>query len=458
MEHGDLDFTTATASQLLFALANRRITASALCEAAIARIEAKDAAINAVVVRDFDAARAAAREADAELATGARRPLLGLPMTVKESFDVAGLPTTWGLAEHRGNRVQDDAVAVARLRRAGAVILGKTNVAPALADYQANNPVYGRTANPLDLTRSPGGSSGGSSAALAAGYVSLELGSDIAGSIRVPAAFCGVFGHKPSYDLVPLRGHAFPGSDGATVELGVVGPMARSADDLTLALDVLAGPDLDGARAYQLRLPPPRHERLKDYRVLLLDQHPMVATASEIRDAIGALADELGRAGVKVARQSALLPDLGAAHAVYMKIFLTITTRGPLPNGHVVTAAEWLDLHDERARIVRRAARLFADFDVVIAPAFGSIAFPHLSPERNPPRKLTIDGVETDYHQQFAWPGFASLAGLPATAMPIATSREGLPIGVQMIGPYLEDRTPITFASEIEALRAGQHG
>ena len=293
---------------------------------------------------------------------------------------------------------------------------------------------------------------------MAAGFVSLELGSDIAGSIRVPSHFCGVFGHKPSFDLVPMRGHARPGADGASAEIAVAGPMARCADDLTLALDILAGPDLDAARAYKLTLPPPRHELLKDYRVLVLDQHPRVTTSTEIRGAIDALADELGRAGVKIARESPLLPDLSAAHTVYMKLLLTIVSREPLPDGHVLTAVEWLELHDERARLVRRYARLFADFDVVLAPTFGSVAFPHIPGESARGRILTIDGVATKYNQQFAWPGIASLVGLPATVMPIAKARDGLPIGAQIIGPYLEDRTPIAFAAAVEELRAGQHG
>ncbi|MBC7985274.1 MAG: amidase, partial [Sphingomonadaceae bacterium] len=196
------------------------------CEAAIARIEARDPPINAVVIRDFDRAREAAAQADALLAAGERRPLLGVPMTVKESFDVAGLPTSWGFEAHREHLPKRDAIVVARLKAAGAVILGKTNVPVGLADWQAVNPIHGRTNNPHDLTRTCGGSSGGSAAALASGMVPLEYGSDIGGSIRVPAHFCGVWGHKPSYGVVPVEGHAPPGTDGARPALGVAGPMA----------------------------------------------------------------------------------------------------------------------------------------------------------------------------------------------------------------------------------------
>jgi amidase len=211
-----LDYQSTT--ELVRALAARRISAVELLERAIARIEYYNPAINAVVVRDYVRARAAAIAADAALAQGERRPLLGIPMTVKESFNVAGLPITWGIPMFQYWRPNEDAVAVARLKAAGAIIIGKTNVPFALSDWQSYNDVYGTTNNPWDFGRSPGGSSGGSAASVAAGFVSLELGSDIAGSLRAPAHFCGVFAHKPSYGLVPLRGHSWPKSEALDAE------------------------------------------------------------------------------------------------------------------------------------------------------------------------------------------------------------------------------------------------
>ena len=244
------DRALPTARALVEALARGDVRALDLCEQAIERIERLDREINAVVVRDFDRAREQARAADAALQRGERRPLLGLPMTVKEAFNVAGLPTTWGFAFAKDLPAREDAVAVQRLKAAGAVILGKTNVAVALGDWQSHNVVYGRTSHPLDPRRTPGGSSGGSAAALASGMVALELGSDIGGSIRVPAAFCGLYGHKPTHGLLPVRGHDFPGSGGAEPDpLAVIGPLARSAGDLELAMHVLAGPDVDQAVA-----------------------------------------------------------------------------------------------------------------------------------------------------------------------------------------------------------------
>src|SRR5438270_2717595 len=272
---GGLAYRSAT--ELVEMLANREMSARELLDAAISRIEARDGKINAVVVRDFDRARTAADAADAALAKGQRRPLLGLPMTVKEQFNIAGLPTTWGDPKFKDWKAEVDALAVQRLKAAGAIILGKTNVPINLRDWQSYNEVYGTTNNPWDLSRSPGGSSGGGAAALAAGFVPLEFGSDIGGSLRAPAHFCGVFSHKPSLDLVPQRGAGPPKTPANPVrgDLAVIGPMARSAADLALALEVVAGPDeLSEGIGYRLALPSPRHEGLAGFRVLVIDKHP----------------------------------------------------------------------------------------------------------------------------------------------------------------------------------------
>ncbi len=435
----------ATATELVRALAAGATTASRLCDEAIERIERLDGPINAVVVRDFDRARVAAREADKALARGERRPLLGVPMTVKESFNVAGLPTNWGVPAKEGWIAQTDATAVARLKAAGAIILGKTNVAMWLADWQSDNPVYGRVNNPLDLNRTPGGSSGGSAAAVASGMAPLELGSDIGGSIRVPAAFCGIYGHKPSYGLVPGRGHAPAGFDGAAPVLNVCGPLARSASDLDLALDVIAGPDNGDEVAYRLELPAPRHESLPDYRVLVLNRHPVAETDAEIGAAVEALSSKIEAAGAKVSRESELLPDLAAAHAIFSTLVNTAVSRG-MPGYTPISAYAWMDALDAQLAFRRQWAALFREFDVVIAPTFGVVAFPH---DDRPfaDRTHRINGVDTPYGAQLAWPGVALLPGLPATAMPIGFTRAGLPISAQAIGPYLEDRATIAFAA-----------
>lgn len=442
-----------SAKALAADLAARRIGALELTEAAIARIEDRDADLNAVVVRDFDRARDAAVAADAAIGRGETGPLLGVPMTVKESHNVAGLKTTWGAPVLGEFTAPSDAVGVARLKAAGAIILGKTNVPPFLADWQSNNPIYGRTRNPWNLDRTPGGSSGGAAAAVAAGLTPLELGSDIGGSIRVPAAFCGVFGHKPTFDLIPMRGHAPPGIDGAGILLGVVGPLARSADDLDLALGVLVGPEGAAGRAVRLDLPAPRGQVLRDYRVLVLDHHPIAVTASEIRAAIADLAARLEAEGAGVSRSSPLLPDLAEAHQHYGSMMDAIMTRGA-PNASQASAHAWFDLLDSQLAVQRRWAALFEAFDVVLAPAFGVAAYPHDDRDMSA-RGHVIDGVETAYFGQLGWPAVATFADLPATAAPIGLTRDGLPIGVQIIGPAFEDRTTIHFARLIEQAFGG---
>jgi len=449
------DYSTASAGTMASALAGREVSAVELCEAAIEAIERLDGPINAVVVRDFDRAREAAKAADAALARGERRPLLGVPMTVKEAFNVAGLPTTWGLPAARDWIAPTDATGVARLKAAGAVILGKTNVPPMLADWQSDNPIYGRTNHPLDLTRTPGGSSGGGAAAVAAGMVPLEFGSDIGGSIRVPSAFCGLYGHKPSYNLVPQRGHSPPGFDGADPPLNVVGPIARTASDLVLALGILAGPGENEEVGYSLALPAPRHERLADFRVLIVDSHPLAALDSEIQAALHDLAARIEREGASVARRSDRLPDLAAAQAVYWTLLMTTMSRGGPPQpglaSDTISAHAWMNALDAQLEVRRRWTHLFEVFDIVLAPVMGVVAFAHDRADFNS-RIHLIDGVETPYAAQIAWPGMATLANLPATAMPVGKTRAGLPIGLQAIGPYLEDYTTLAFASLVERL------
>lgn len=448
----------ADATELLRALAQREVSAIELCDVAIARIEQHDGAINAVVVRDFERAREQARAADVALEAGERRPLLGLPMTVKESFNIAGLPTSWGFERARNLRPTEDAVAVARLKAAGAVILGKTNVPVGLADWQTVNPIHGRTVHPLDASRTPGGSSGGAAAALASGMVALELGSDIGGSIRVPAHFCGVFGHKPSHGLLPSRGHEFPGDargdSGAPDALSVIGPLARSARDLDLALGVLAGPDLDRG-AYRLELPPPRCAGAAQARVLVLGTHPSARVSSEVGSAVQAAAEGLARQGAKVQDGLVLLPDLAALHAAYQAALFAVISRG-MPAGTappVISAHVWFGLLDERARLQARFRELFEAWDLILMPVFGTAAFKHVDEPVWGRRVLPIDGHDTPYGDQAAWAGIASFVGLPATVAPFSTTRDGLPIGVQVIGPMFGDRTTIAAAGWLEPLR-----
>lgn len=437
-----------TASELLGELRSKRVSAAELLERAIARIEHIDEGINSVVVRDFDRARTAAKAADAARARGEDKPLLGVPITVKEATDVEGLKTTWGFPAFKDFVAKADAAVVERLKDAGAIIVGKTNVATFLADWQSNNAIYGRTNNPYDLTKTSGGSTGGA-AAVAAGMVPLEIGSDLGGSIRVPAVFCGIYGHKPSFGIVPMRGFKPPPApEGAGIPVTALGPLARSADDIALALDIIAGPDEMDATAYRLVLPKARRERLLDYRILVFSNHPAAALDDEVSNALHALVDKLGRLGAKVAHKSELLPDPMETLECFGKILMTATSRGGPPQQRPMTAHEWMDTLDQQHRIRLKWAELFASFDVVLAPAFGTVAFPHDDSQGE--RNLMINGKSTPYAVQGAWSSLAGLGNLPATVAPIGKTSHGLPIGIQIIGPYLEDRTTIHFARLLE--------
>ena len=427
------------------AIARGETSARAEAAAAIARIEERDGKINAVVVRDFERGLQAADEADARLARGERAPLLGVPMTVKEAFNVAGLPTTWGFSEHSDYVADEDAVAVIRLKRAGAVILGKTNVPVGLADHQSVNRIYGRTKNPHDLSRTPGGSSGGSGAALASGMVPLELGSDIGGSIRVPAAFNGVWGHKPTYGALETAGHFFPRTNGANVPMGVIGPLARNVDDLVLALDLLADQPL----------PPAPERAAADWRIFLMSSHPVAPLSAAIVEKLEAIGATLEGGGATVDRASPLLPDLAGQFADYMQFLTVAISRGvPLDGSEPPSLAQWLDMVDRQARAIRAWGAFFAHYDAVIAPIFGTTAYPH-DDTRIFDRLLEIDGAATPYGAQMALPGLGNYPNLPGTSVPVGRDADGLPIGVQVLADRWHDHDAIALARRVHELMAG---
>lgn len=472
------DLTFKTAAELSALLAARKISAVELAEDTISRIERHDASINAVCVRDFARGLDAARAADAALARGETRPLLGIPMTVKESYNVAGLPTTWGFASQKDFIATEDALSIARVKDAGAVILGKTNVPVALGDWQSYNDIYGVTNNPYDTGRTPGGSSGGSSAALAAGYGPLSLGSDIGGSLRAPAHYCGIYAHKPTFALAAARGHVMPPIPPLppSRDLSVIGPMARSAADLALLLDVIAAPDpLEAGIGYRQALPAARHAALKDFRILVLDTHPMIPLAASVRGAVATLAANLTGAGAAVSRESPLLPDLADGARLYMRMLVAVIAAGLTPDeyaaatavaaaldandislaaerrrGAVLTHRDWLMADSGRNRLRAQWRELFKTFDAVICPIMPTPAYPHDHEPDQSKRTIEIDGTSHPYSDQLVWPGIATLPGLPATAIPVAMSKDGLPIGLQIVGPWLEDRTPLKLAELIE--------
>ena len=471
-----VDVPFRSAQQLAADIKRKKIGCLELLDLYLARVEKYDGALNAVVVRDFDRARTRARAADRALA---RRqlwgPLHGVPMTIKESYDVVGLPTTWGVPAYKDRIATKNAVVVDRLLRAGVVLFGKTNVPLYLGDWQSFNAIYGTTNNPWDVTRAPGGSSGGSAAALAAGLTGLEAGSDIGSSIRNPAHFCGVFGHKPTWGIVPRAGQALPWQT-APVDIDVVGPLARSADDLAIALAAMAGPDeIDGA-GWQLRLAPARQKRLRDFKVaLMLDAAPEIPVDREVTDRLQALADFLGRQKVKVDDRARPAIDTREAFSVYVKLLRAATSdrqsdadfeknvgiaRGLAPDDEsyyaratraaIASHRDWLAANEARYRMRLAWAQFFTKYDLLLCPAAGTAAFPHDQKGERHDRTLVVNGKRVPVTDHLFWAGYTGVSFLPSSAAPCGFTPSRLPVGVQIVGPQYGDLTCLAFARLLE--------
>lgn len=471
-----MDTAFWSATRLIRALRARKIGALELLDLYAARIARHDRSLNSLCVLDFDAARKRARAFDRKSGrAGAKAAALaGLPMTVKESFDLKGHPSTWGLAEYKDMPAASDAAAVERFARAGANVFGKSNVPTLLADWETNNPVYGKTVNPWDASRTPGGSSGGAAAALAAGLTGLEAGSDIGGSIRNPANYCGVYGHKPTWGICSMEGHALPGS-AHPADISAIGPLARSAFDLELALRIMAGPDaIDGA-GWKLALQKPARKTLRGLRVAVLATHPTAETDATVQAAIGRLAQFLAKRGAKVSERALPDFDLGEAHRVFIQLLRGATSGRQTPEffAQMLTAKDKLDPKDgsyyaqmvrantqphkdwlvasNRRHQMRLAwAEFFRDWDVLLCPNAASAAFPHSLPGERWERMITVNGKPQPATTQMWWAGIAGMCYLPGTAAPVGLSPEGLPIGVQIVGPQYGDLATIRVAQLIE--------
>ncbi len=458
-----------SASEIAAELRSGATTSVDLTEQYINRIEHYDDKINAVVVRRFDAARAEARAADAAMAAGqVLGPLHGVPMTIKESYDMAGTPTTWGFPEFSANIATSDSEVVRRCKAAGAHFLGKTNVPMGLGDFQSYNDIYGTTGNPWDVERTPGGSSGGSAAALAAGFTALEAGSDIGGSIRNPAHYCGVYGHKPTWGIVSDLGHGLPGKSAPT-DISVCGPLARSAEDLAIAMHVMAGPDARIAGGWQLNLPDPKHTRLADYRVAIWPEADHAPVSNEVASRVQMVADKLAKAGATVSDSARPVIDIGESLETYYALLWGVMGAGVSDATQATRKAEagTLDPSDDspRARLVRHAvqdhrtwlrqhhrrfrlrdawSKFFDDWDILICPQMATAAFPH-DHTAAMARQIRVDDAVYPYFDQLHWSGLITVAHLPSTVFPTGPSSAGLPIGLQAVGREFEDLTTIDF-------------
>ena len=463
------ELCSKSAGALAQMVSGKEISSLELTDHFIQRIEKFDDQINAVVTRDFDSALAAAAIADDLLARGGDiGPLHGVPITVKEALDVVGLATTWGLPLLRENIANADAEVIRRLKSAGAIVMGKTNVPTALGDVQAFNEIHGVTNNPWDISCTSGGSSGGSAAALAAGFSALEIGSDMGGSIRVPAAFCGVFGHKPTWGIVPDQGHGLPGMV-APVDLGVIGPIARNIDDLSMAMDLLAGPQVLAEPAWQLHLPRSNVTSLKDFRVAIWADDAIAPVSGEISGKVEALGHFLAEHGSKVSFEAKPTIDFELNFQLHQMLMWSLTSVGlsddeymqarqvtdiippedttclaNAARARVLSHKDWLLYNNQREILRYEWRKFFQDWDIILCPAYSIPAFTH---DHRPfeQREHLVDGVSQEYFQPMFWAGISTPCYLPCTVFPAGLSLDAMPIGLQAISAEYNDYISIDF-------------
>lgn len=481
------EWSYCSAKQLLQEMKKGNLTSRTLLDYYISRIENLNPAINSIVATDFSAARAQADAADKARADGKLwGPLHGLPITVKDTYEVVGMPCTAGASSLQNHLPKQNAVAIKNIEAAGAIIFGKTNVPLFASDIQSYNKVYGTTNNPWNHQFTPGGSSGGSAASLAAGFSALELGSDIAGSIRIPAHFCGVYGHKPTHGIVSLRGH-IPGPPGVLSEtdLAVAGPMARTADDLQLMLDVVAGPSPLMQPGWNLKLPAAKQRKLSDFKVLFWMDDPLCPIDRSMDPVYKALQQKLEENNVAVTVGSPLGMGLEKFYPTYLKLMgsvmggshkkrerVAMGLAAPLLarfgdkikapkmfenflKGVSQSHVEWAQTSERRYKIREKFCKVFDEYDVVITPVAMSASFKHSQQQELFLRKLSVNGELRSYPDMFMWIAPATLMGLPATSAPVGITEATLPVNIQIVGAPYQDKTTIKFASLLEKSMGG---
>ena len=476
------DILTLPMHVLISKIKNKEISSQELLELQFEHIAEYNSSINAVITIDKERALTKAMEADKALQQGEDwGPLHGLPITIKDAYEVKGITTTGGSKKWKEHVPKTDAVVAARLQKAGAIVFGKTNVPFLSGDWQTYNELFGVTNNPWDIHKTPGGSSGAAAAAVSVGFSSLDIGSDIGGSIRIPAHFCGVYGLKPSYGLIPKLGHIPPppGMLSHQNTLSVAGPIARSPKDIQIALSILAGASPLENKGWKLNLPPERHKKITKFRVAVWPNDPFCNVENAIADAIEELATQVGKLGATVHEDNPGV-SLQMNDDIYWNMATPIIASGfpkstldkmetllqeSDPNdtnprvrqarGALLKQKSWLSYNERRLRIQAMWEECFTSFDVLICPVTFSTAFDHNHEPDIFNRTISVDGVERHYYEIIAWPSVATLPQLPSLVVPIGQNADGLPIGVQIIGPYLEDYTPIAFAQAIEGVCSG---
>lgn len=465
----------APAHELARLIRRKKIGSLELLNAYVKRIETHNPRLNAIVATDLVRARKQARAADRMTVRGeSLGPLHGVPMTIKESFDIKGMPSTWGRLDMRDHFPSQDSDAVKRFHAAGALVFGKTNVPTMLADWQTFNPVYGTTNNPWNTALVPGGSSGGSAAALAAGLTGLEAGSDIGASVRDPSHYCGVYGHKPTFGLCSIQGHALPEFQSPD-DLAVVGPMARSARDLEIALHIMAGGDDVFSRGWRVKLQKPPQKRLKDFKVAVLKSADTAEVDVAVQERIQAVADGLAKAGATVSDTARPDIDLHDAHKTFILLLRAATARNlnatqwhavkerlaRLPahredyeswmlQACAMSHYEWLMLNEKRYRMQMQWEIFFKDYDLLICPTATTTAFAHQQDKERWERMIDVNGRPQPSTTQLFWAGYSGMVYLPSTVAPAGLSASGMPVGVQIIGPQYGDMVCIQLAKLLE--------
>src|SRR5471032_3249510 len=469
-----LDLPFRTAKQLASAVRKKKIGCLELLDLYLKRVEAYNPELNAIIAIDIPGARKRAKAADKAVKAGKKLGALHcVPMTIKESYDVAGYPTTFGDPAFKNYVPKTNSLVAQRMIDAGVTLFGKTNVPLNLADWQSYNEIYGSTNNPWDLGRTPGGSSGSSRAALAAGLTGIDAGSDIGASIRNPAHYCGVYGHKPTYGVVSYKGHT---RDSVSVgDITVVGPLARGAEDLEIAMDAVTGPDEIDGRGWKLSLPRAKKKKLRDFKVGVLLSDPNAEVDQSVQDEIQKLATFLAKNKTKVSDKARPAIDTVELNDVYIRMLRAATSaRMPdavyaqavadaaaaapddmsyfaqMQRGNSLPHRTWLQLNEKRHRMRLAWEAFFDDYDLMLCPVAVTAAFPHDQKGLRHLRTIVVNNRKVPVVDQIFWAGYAGLAYLPASVAPIGQTKEGLPIGVQIIGRQYDDYTCIQFAKLLE--------